>query len=1037
MKSFALHLLLPLSLVVALGGGPAFAQVIWSIGQPDGANTEFAISGNHGSYGQEFPNDVTYMIGESKPGTDWAAIQPGPVDVWAGSKPHPYRVRFKLDEAPSGTYILKLSLAATHESQPGHMVVQVNGKPTTLELPPGPGDSALTDPKRGKPFRTNLPLVADLLREGENEIRFETTGSWVLWDCVMLVRLEGDADLAIDPDSVRFSLQPFFFDRDGKLYQRARLSLTSLQPVSDVTFRVRIGNRSHDFAVESDSWGAVVEDVEIPEITEPADAVFEIRKGNDVLVSRTMAVKPARKWTIHVVPQAHVDVGYTDLQEKAMDVHRKSNDLAVELVAKHPDFVWSVESSYVLNDWLKTRPQRLIQHFFELSRNNRIEIGAIYGNLLTGLLSDEEAFRSLYFSKKLQDTYGSDFRSATLTDAPSHIWSMPTVLRTSGVKYLSMGINQTRAPVLREGLQERSPVWWEGPDGSRILAYFHDHYAGAGRIGLTDAWPGQYESDPGLGAAESKIPWLISQYDRPDYPYDSIHIHGAYGDNRPLTPDLPRNVELWNAKYAYPKIVFTTNSEWFSMIEKKYGRRIGTVRGDGGAFWEDGAGSSALETAVNRQSQQQALLAEMLLAGFHAQGKIKGDHQPEFMDIWHDIMLYDEHTWGAHNSIAQPELPEVKEQYRYKAEFAYRAQRNLKPLLEKARRHVKKRPAARPKVSLDGSILHTPDYDVHFDVHNGGISSIIDRGTGRELLDTDAPFLCGQVVYAENEKPPYELSTSTYRGLYATQDGAQMWLEHPMLPQIKMTVRAVSGHKKLEFQYDIEKVVTYRKEGVYIAFPFAGKDPTIDYAVANAVVRAGRDWLPGSCKDWFTLQNWMRVRHDGHDTLWVTQDAPLINLQDINSNKWLRELPIENGHIYAYVMNNYWFTNYKAGQGGSVSFRFALTSGNEVSNAEAVQFGRDWSDAERAAIESMVNVGPANVIVSGFKRSEDGEGYIVRLREMSGQSTMANLRVPALRKLSGAHRANGVEVVEAELPVKDGAIPVQLGAWDVATVKVR
>ena len=52
------------------------------------------------------------------------------------------------------------------------------------------------------------------------------------------------------------------------------------------------------------------------------------------------------------------------------------------------------------------------------------------------------------------------------------------------------------------------------------------------------------------------------------------------------------------------------------------------------------------QTAINRQNQQNALLAEMLLTGLHAQGKIKEDFRQEFMDIWHLIMLYDEHTWG-------------------------------------------------------------------------------------------------------------------------------------------------------------------------------------------------------------------------------------------------------------------------------------------------------------------------------------------------------------------------------------------------------
>jgi hypothetical protein len=32
-----------------------------------------------------------------------------------------------------------------------------------------------------------------------------------------------------------------------------------------------------------------------------------------------------------------------------------------------------------------------------------------------------------------------------------------------------------------------------------------------------------------------------------------------------------------------------------------------------------------------------------------------------FSNGWHDVLLYSEHTWGAHNSISDPDLPEVKE----------------------------------------------------------------------------------------------------------------------------------------------------------------------------------------------------------------------------------------------------------------------------------------------------------------------------------------------------------------------------------------
>ena len=63
--------------------------------------------------------------------------------------------------------------------------------------------------------------------------------------------------------------------------------------------------------------------------------------------------------------------------------------------------------------------------------------------------------------------------------------------------------------------------------------------------------------------------------------------------------------------------------------------------------------------------------------------------------------------------------------------------------------------------------------------------------------------------------------------------------------------------------------------------------------------------------------SWRSTRPEGAIT-WATPDAPLCCFQDINRGKWQTKLDFTNGHLYAYVMNNYWFTNYLAGQGGEL-----------------------------------------------------------------------------------------------------------------------
>ncbi len=1037
MKAFKVVILFLLVCLVGASTSIASETTIWSIGEEDGSNAEFAIPTDPFAYLKTFPNDVQFTFGVSDPKQNWAGFQPGPGDAWGGNRSNVFAVSFDLPEKRTGNCLLKIRLIGYHPNEPVGMRVSINGKPLTIGFPSGGHMDAWQNFALATPFHFNLPLPESALRSGSNRIEITSQSCWLIWDSLSLVQTGDDLEIILDPDSLNFEILPLFEKHRGRLQQHARISFLAAKPIKQLKARITINGKSITCSFRSDHLGYVSEHILIPEIKEPGEAKLEVLFRRKALYTKTISVKPSRKWTIAIVPQAHVDVGYTHLQEEAMDIHRKSNDMVLQMLEKYPDFVWSVESSYVMQDWIKTRPKELIDYFFEKSKSNRIEVEAFYGNLLTGLLSDEEAFRSLYYSKQLSREHDITFASATLTDSPSHIWSIPTVLRKSGVKYLSMGINPTRAPLLNGGLYERSPIWWEGPDGSKVLAFFHSHYAGAAAIGLTAAWPGGSSSKPYLTLAENRIPNMLRSYDRPDYPYDSIHIHGAYGDNQPLTEQLPANVKEWSRKYEYPKIVFTTNTEWFSSFDAKYGKRLDSVSGDGGAYWEDGAGSSARETAINRQNQQQALLAEMLLTGLHAQGKMKDDYRSMFTDIWHDIMLYNEHTWGAHNSIASPELPFVLEQYKVKSEFAYSARQRIRPLLQIARQHFSPGSDSTTESAFKGNRLESESYQITFDPERGGISSIVDKETGRELIDSTAPYLLGQLIYARNAKPPYDFSVADYKGIESKDGEVILKFQHERLPVIEMKVRVNDARKKIEFEYNLNKIPTYEKEGIYIAFPFAGNNPQIDYAIANAVVRAGRDWLPGACKDWFTLQNWLRVRERGHDSLFVTFDAPLINLQDINANKWLEDLPIENGHVYAYIMNNYWFTNYKASQGGVYTFRFAITSDKHISFADAVQFGRDWNDTERAAIGSMIKVSPENIIVSGFKCAESGDGYIVRLREMSGNSTNAQLEVPALKNISNAMLCNGVEDELKALPVVNKTLSIDLKPWDIVTIKVN
>jgi alpha-mannosidase len=178
-------------------------------------------------------------------------------------------------------------------------------------------------------------------------------------------------------------------------------------------------------------------------------------------------------------------------------------------------------------------------------------------------------------------------------------------------------------------------------------------------------------------------------------------------------------------------------------------------------------------------------------------------------------------------------------------------------------------------------------------------------------------------------------------------------------------------------------------------------------------------------------------------------DTPLITLCDLTPGKWLKDLDITNGTIFAYAMNNYWMTNYKAGQDGAFTFRYSLTSDQTIDPAAASTFGESVQTGLQAvrvdapakagglpAARSFCQVQPANVELTALKPADDGRGIILRIHETAGKDTDVDVKIafPGLAKVS---RCDIVERVQEPVKVDNGRLRVKLGANAMATYRLE
>src|SRR5207244_11656726 len=116
----------------------------------------------------------------------------------------------------------------------------------------------------------------------------------------------------------------------------------------------------------------------------------------------------------------------------------------------------------------------------------------------------------------------------------------------------------------------------------------------------------------------------------------------GHGDNAEPDLALSEFVRSWNEKYEWPRFVIASASTAFSAFEKRYGDKLPQHRGDLTPYWEDGAGSSALEANINRNA------ADGLGSALALSAITSSAHVPAAYDAaWRNVLLYSEHTWGA------------------------------------------------------------------------------------------------------------------------------------------------------------------------------------------------------------------------------------------------------------------------------------------------------------------------------------------------------------------------------------------------------
>jgi len=290
---------------------------------------------------------------------------------------------------------------------------------------------------------------------------------------------------------------------------------------------------------------------------------------------------------------------------------------------------------------------------------------------------------------------GVPIRSEMLSDIPGFTWGLVDALARNGIKYLSIGPNfGHRIGHFSEALADR-PFYWESSNGKdRVLTWV----SGAGY-----AW-----FHTGLGYTEIKtflneesVFRYLDQLAERGYPYGVTHMRYNIGsDNGPPDPGLSKAVRDWNRRFASPTLRIAGATAMFEAFEERYGKDLPVLRGDMTGYWEDGAASSAKETALVRRTAEALSQTERWASMLDV---TMPDETVE--EAWRNILLYYEHTWGSWNSVSDPQSDLTVTSWETKAGFA----RKASELAGELRRSV--RDSVAPVGPAEIIVYNTLDWD--------------------------------------------------------------------------------------------------------------------------------------------------------------------------------------------------------------------------------------------------------------------------------------------------------------------------------------
>ncbi len=832
--------------------------------------------------------------------------------------------------------------------------------------------------------------------------------------------------------------------------------------------------------------------------------------------------------TVYFVPTTHHDLGYTHYIDELLEVYCGYYDSILDFCDKTADYPWearyrySVEEFWSLDYYLRHTSDLNRERMKVYVKEGRIELPALYANLIDGICTPEEIARAMYPSAAFAKECGVKIKSAALTDMPGMSDGMIAALSQAGVKYLFAGfpmyfrwgdITGAVPPMEHEYWDERSVnPWghpsafkWQSISGGEMFVWYQDGYGWFGNDKTALVAHDTYED------IEANLSKFLGEIEDKGSPYTVMRYIDHGSDNESPRMGISDIVRRWNEEHTDVKLVVATNAMFFEALEADCaGMTLPTVRGElPHTDYTTLSLTDAAVTAMNTRTKARALNLEKLTT------LTESSNSAPFGEIYRGILHYDEHCFG----ISAP-FGNANEYNRLmKVKYAYDAARICDYVSSTAATEGNRLSCFSPTPDggiaqllstelIESSVLQcdevtnpllpvygvtdafatllpgqklyeytatinavgmgiddladsvTPADDIireagaienryyRVEFSDKGIIRIFDRELGRDITDGSMPV--GSVIFRDvrDDSLSVQHTNSVYRRKSGPiADSIVIEAACKGAPQITAEITLYHTLKRIDFAYRLILDRTPLRE-MFINFPFAADSPEFVFGGTDCEVKAFDDIVKGANTNQYAANRYAAVKSEDTITL-AMAEAHIVSfgglhptavsqahhhLNPIDYTKpFIEKSDIKNAHITSMIAYNNCRTNFAASQLGEVIYRYSITSGKQVSaEAFADSFVHEPMLLKGSYSPVTLTLGDSNLRPICFKSAEDGEGFILRIRECGGRESIASIALSG-HEISEAYICN---LTEETLSVCDPK-KLHVDANQTITLRIR